>query len=251
MVEWEGKEADTQGLTKIYADFFWSQRKKIAREVVRRLDGKAEKREYLDWTFLVKPTQKRLAEVGSRAAQGALGQLRITDEGIVQQADEAAADYAEDRAAELVGMKWLDGRLVENPTAAYAITDATRDAINDLVSTAVSEGWAPRRLASAIEEAAVFSDARADMVARTELAFAHSNGNFEGWKASGVVEGKQWLVAGAPCEDCVANEAAGVIGLEDEFPSGDAMPPAHPNCECDVAAVLGDQAEAYGGLDGD
>ena len=31
--------------------------------------------------------------------------------------------------------------------------------------------------------------------------------------------------------------AAGAIGLDEDFPSGDDAPPAHPNCVCDVAAI--------------
>ena len=36
------------------------------------------------------------------------------------------------------------------------------------------------------------------------------------------------------CDDCEANEAAGLIDLDEAFPSGDDSPPAHPNCRCTV-----------------
>lgn len=34
------------------------------------------------------------------------------------------------------------------------------------------------------------------------------------------------------CPVCLANEAAGAVNIDDRFPSGDAGPPAHPNCLC-------------------
>jgi hypothetical protein len=34
------------------------------------------------------------------------------------------------------------------------------------------------------------------------------------------------------CGTCLANEAAGLIDIDDRFPSGDAHPPQHPHCLC-------------------
>lgn len=36
------------------------------------------------------------------------------------------------------------------------------------------------------------------------------------------------------CALCEANAAAGATSIEDRFPSGDAHPPAHPNCLCSI-----------------
>jgi hypothetical protein len=52
-------------------------------------------------------------------------------------------------------------------------------------------------------------------------------------RAAGAAAGKQWVTgSGNPCDECLANEDAGVIGDDEDWPSGDA--PVHPNCECSV-----------------
>jgi len=45
-----------------------------------------------------------------------------------------------------------------------------------------------------------------------------------------------WATAGdaTVCAVCDGNEAAGLIPVGDEFPSGDDQPPAHPNCRCSL-----------------
>lgn len=82
---------------------------------------------------------------------------------------------------------------------------------------------------------------RASRIARTELSNAYNFGQMdsmrqaaaEGW-LPGVPE-KSWMAGGAdPCEICLENESVGPIALPDIFPSGDAHPTAHPNCECAV-----------------
>lgn len=45
-------------------------------------------------------------------------------------------------------------------------------------------------------------------------------------------EEKQWV--GGTCEVCMENADAGWIPIDDEFPSGDDEPPAHPNCSCEL-----------------
>lgn len=80
---------------------------------------------------------------------------------------------------------------------------------------------------------------RSAMIARTETANALSQASLDTMKDMGI-DGKEWVVAGDPCDICADNAAAGIIPLGDTFPSGDATPPAHPNCECALApAILG------------
>lgn len=80
---------------------------------------------------------------------------------------------------------------------------------------------------------------RAQRIARTEISNAFNFGQLnsmnqavqEGW-LPGVPE-KDWIAGGAnPCDICLENEAVGPIALPDIFPSGDAHPTAHPQCEC-------------------
>lgn len=156
-----------------------------------------------------------------------------------------ASEYAKTRSAELVGRKWVNGKLVQNPNAKWRITDTTRDGIQSLVEKAYETGLTPAALKEELKNNYVFSDSRASMIARTELNFASSNGTLSGWKNSGVVEYKEWIV-GDDHEDedeCSDNEDAGLIPIEDDFPSGDDSPPAHPNCNCSMSATLFEQDE--------
>src|SRR6266487_2044308 len=43
----------------------------------------------------------------------------------------------------------------------------------------------------------------------------------------------RWIVDGKPCDICIQN-ANEVAAVGDAFPSGDELPPAHPNCMCSV-----------------
>lgn len=51
---------------------------------------------------------------------------------------------------------------------------------------------------------------------------------------------KQWVTDADPCEDCEDNADEGWIDADDEFPSGDDEPPAHPNCKCALDIRGGD-----------
>lgn len=175
----------------------------------------------------------------------ALDQLGLTEDvaAMLTQANEEAIAYARDRAAELVGKRYEDGELVDNPRAGYAIDDATRELLRADVSTALEEGWSNDRLATAIAENYAFSDARAETIARTETAFADVQGNLAGWRASGEVAQKQWIVGDACCDECADLDGV-VVDLDEDFPGdGGDGPPLHPNCRCDVLPVLSEEGE--------
>lgn len=159
------------------------------------------------------------------------------------QLNAAALAYAKKRGAELVGMKYApDGRLIENPNAEWAITDTTRRELRNLESQAFEDGWTPDELATAIMDL-IDDPARAEMIARTELANAQIEGSLAEWRESEVVTGKVWLVAEDPCDICTENADDGVIGIDDSFSSGDDAPGAHPNCYCDCAPIVEGQEE--------
>jgi len=138
--------------------------------------------------------------------------------------DKGALDYAELRAGELI----------------KDLTDTTLDELRDIISQALEDGLSPDELSDAIEEMGVFGASRSDMIARTELAFAHVKGNVDGWRETGLVEGKRSILGDNheiddECDECVD---AGVVPLDDEFIPGYDFPPYHPNCVCDVLPVL-------------
>ncbi len=145
-----------------------------------------------------------------------------------------AVSYAADRGAEMVGMKWVDGELVENPKAEWVITQATRDEIQSLIVDGLNNSLTRDEIANNIESAAAFSPERADLISATEIGTANSQGALEGYKAARDVVGlklkKYWIPDEDPCDDCQENGDAGLIDLDDDFPSGDDAPLAHPNC---------------------
>ena len=212
----------------------------LARELVDSLD-------LSDWATLVPELQQLLlsiAEDGIRVAFAQVGAVPSAE--ITEQVNAAALAWARDRAAELVGMRYDDnGDLVENPNAEWTITEATRDAIQGDVARAIEEGTSADDLADQLAESYGFSDARAETIARTELAMADIQGNMITYRDSGVVGGKQVILGSEhdDTSDCVCAEAAamGVVDIDDDF-GGLGDPPYHPNCVCDLVPVLADGA---------
>lgn len=151
--------------------------------------------------------------------------------------NDAAVAWAEQHAAELVGKKVVDGALVDNPDAAYGIVDTTRDLIRADVAAAKESGATTDELAATLRDSYAFSDARAETIARTEVARTDVQSSLITYRESGVVEGKRWLVGAGCCQDC-ADIDGEEVGLDEDFSNGESGAPAHPNCRCDVIPVL-------------
>jgi len=142
-----------------------------------------------------------------------------------------ALDYAENRAAAMVGMTLdADGNLVENQNAAWQVTDMVRQAIRQTVAEGLEKNWTPQQLAETLRTNFAFSRIRARNIARTEIINAKGAGALEYLKANGN-ETKRWSEQDG-CQICTDNADAGEIGIGDEFPSGDQAPGAHPGCRC-------------------
>lgn len=188
-----------------------------------------------DFDELVAPTERYLASVAVVSGQESLAALGIDDETVMAKLRVDAVKYAESRAAELVGRKWVDGELVTNPNAEWAITDSTRAELEDLIVRSQVDGWDGAKLADEIVDNFAFSDTRAEMVSRTEMAFADVAATTEGWKRSGVVSAKRFDAAPDCCDECQDCDEE-EVGLDDTFSAGD--PPIHPNCRCSISAVL-------------
>lgn len=171
----------------------------------------------------VAPVLARLAQDGAR--QG-LAQIDAEIAVLLDQANEQAIAWAHDRAAELA--KGLD--------------ETTRGLVRTLVEAALDEGWSNDRLADELEASEAFSEARADRIARTETAFADVQGNLIGYRASGIVEGKEWIVGTGCCDICEVLRGE-VVPLDETFSDGTEAPPQHPNCRCDVLPVLREEEE--------
>lgn len=199
------------------------------------------------WTVIMDATDEILQEVTKDGIIQALLQVGMSEEDITETMSKLALDYARSRGAELVGKRLLpDGTIIDNPHSEWFIEQSTRDLLRGDVARAVEEGWSTNKLRDELEANYAFSEERAEMIARTETAFADSRGNMIAYKESGVVSGKEWILGSEHDQEdeCDDNVAAGVIGLDDDFPSGDTEAPAHPNCVCDVLPVLMEEAEA-------
>lgn len=162
-----------------------------------------------------------------KAASKGLTQVGIDiTANITKQVDAAAVAYAAKRGGELI--KDLAG--------------TTDHDLKALLERAVSDGMSTDELGDAVRSLGAFGEARAESIARTELAFAHVQGNVRGWRESGEVVGKRSILGDNHDIDdqCDACEEAGVVGFDDNFFEDYGFPPYHPNCVCDVLPVLGD-----------
>ncbi len=247
-------------LTRRMAKFLRDQAPKMAAQVatLRAKFGKADMPQdeldaieaivsgvdFAGWSVLVGDVDDLVADVVRDGTVAAFGQIGIDVEAraeVVNVVSEYALAYGRQRAAEMVGMRRdALGGLIPNPRAEWQITESTRVFLRADVTQAVTEGWSNDRLSAQIAQSYGFSKERATVIARTETNMAANAGALQGYKTSGVVGGKEWLTAedDKVSEECEANGDAGVIALGADFPSGDAAPPAHPNCRCTIAPVV-------------
>lgn len=83
------------------------------------------------------------------------------------------------------------------------------------------------------------SSARAERAARFEAAKGYYTGLHQVLWGHGMM--KEWVCLGDdPCEECLENEDAGPIAMEDVFPSGDFAPLLHLNCLCTLSVSRGE-----------
>ncbi len=151
--------------------------------------------------------------------------------------DEAANEYAADRAAELVGMRRLpDGSLVRNPNPRWSVAQTTRDKVRATIRQAFEELWDERRLAAELVRDEIW-DWRADMIARTETAFAMNSGTAASYKQAGVEEVK--VLDGRGClQEGHDDTRKGVNGEIWTLEESQEYPLGHPNCTRDFAPVV-------------
>jgi SPP1 gp7 family putative phage head morphogenesis protein len=204
-----------------------------------------------DWMALVEELAPELAAVWADGVENALPLVGFTSDetlnearaafgldavaggdvapSIVNQVNERSVEWARQRAANLVTQ----------------IEENTREMLRATVVQAIEEGWGADKLGDQIAESAAFSDARAEMIGRTEVIAANNEGALAAYKASGVATGKEWLTAqdDLVSEECEMNEADGPIGLDELFSSGDEAPPLHPNCRCSLIPAFLDEDE--------
>ena len=145
------------------------------------------------------------------------------------EAQRLSGEYARNRGAELLK---LEGDL--------SVTARTRQKVRDLTADAIERGDSLGQLAKQLREDPIFSPERARLIARTETATALGQGERRASLLQGrnekrwVTQGDDHVDAGQIIQQCVDNEAAGWIPINEAFPSGHMTIPTHPNCRCRV-----------------
>lgn len=192
-----------------------------------------------EWLLLPDSVRQALLDSFTAGISKGIEDVSLSDTAVISAVNTTAQSWARDRAAELIGMKYTDdGDLIPNPDAKWVIADTTRDEIRQIVADAFADETKMEDLTTAIREAGAFSDWRATMIAKTESSMAMIAGNYSTWQASGLVKGLRWLLSDDHDEedDCDLN-ADEEVAFGEMFPSGNFMPPLHPNCWCSVVAT--------------
>jgi len=80
---------------------------------------------------------------------------------------------------------------------------------------------------------------RRRVIARTEAAYAAEHARKSEALAVGT-KFKMWITVGDDrvSDLCAGNQAAGVIGIKEAFPSGHHEPPGHPRCRCALGYAI-------------
>lgn len=141
------------------------------------------------------------------------------------------------------------------------VSDDLNNRVSSMVREGLEKGETVGELTKRIREDTGFSKARAETIARTEMAQSYVDGQEVAWKESGVVVAKEWRLAPNACEFC---EAAAKQFTGNPVPLGEAFyakgdtltgvnggvlrldyraitgPPLHPNDRCNLKAVRGD-----------
>jgi len=141
-----------------------------------------------------------------------------------------------------------------------SVNETTRNALKGALIEGIKQGEGANKLRGRIQEVYIgVSKNRAAMIARTEVMRAANQATLAAYKQSGVVEGKEWLVAKdeRTCEFCLQMEKSfSQVGLDDNFIPKDTdlegteggilkldygnldAPPLHPRCRCTIVPIF-------------
>ncbi len=134
--------------------------------------------------------------------------------------------------ADDVASRWLRDNSLTRLVGDFNNTSVNR--LRDAIADAWDAGGSFEQIVGAIR--ATFEDfsfKRAEMIAQTEVNDAYNHGRMATAIHAGFDE-KAWDPDGEACPICMDNVDAGWIGIDEDFPSGDPAPTAHPNCDCSI-----------------
>ncbi len=176
-----------------------------------------DEREIMKFTEFTLPRISQMVKINGEAAMAELGV-------------EIAFDVGNPAV-----VRWIKSHTGES---IKSILDTTFDALKRTLAEGVAAGESIPKLAARITaEYKQCKGYKAVRIARTETISASNNGALEAYKQSGVVEKKEWLIAGDACDDCIPLDGE-VVGLHESFSVGVDAPPLHPNCRCTILPVI-------------
>lgn len=190
----------------------------------------------IDWGNLVDLVEPDLSSAAVEGADVGLGELDITEQALISEVNEAARDYAEQRAASLVGMKWVNGDLVPNLNASMRIDESTRNMVRQTIKEAFEADTPVAGIIAELQSSYAFSEKRAQLIAENEVRQAQVRGNLEAWIASDVVEKFNWVLSGdhSCCDICDTFAAEGPYLLDK---AEGMLAETHPLCACILIAA--------------
>lgn len=188
----------------------------------------------IEWAKIVDNMYFELLGAYQTGIATAMTQLGMVSEEMEAELNKLAAEYAEKRSAEIVGMKLVDGNLVENTAAKMAISATTRDDLQDIVENAIKTSATQAELDAMILNAYTFSDIRSRLIAKNETAVAEVRGHLAGWQLSGRVKKVNVVVSARhsvydSCDELVAGNPYAIESAP--------LIPDHPNCECSLIGI--------------
>ena len=188
----------------------------------------------IQWEELVNNVTTDLYEATHSGGTDGLTQLQLSSQSDLEGIEQFARHYGVSRAAEMVGMKFVDNKLVENPEAKFTITGLTHDDLKDVIDDSLDKNLTIDAIQDEIKSLGIFSRSRAMLISDTEMSMAQFQGNLKVWKSSGLVKTVSVVVSDDHDFEDVCDEVvdAGPYKIE-ECP----MLPLHPNCECQLVAT--------------
>jgi len=157
----------------------------------------------------------------------------------IRSSDAIIQDLTTERLAFLAGKKIdKDGKIIDNPKAEYKLSDKTRADVAKSIQTSISLGEDKRAAISRLRTV-IDNPARAELIAQTETVNAYGQGMLQFGSESNAT-GKEWEDVAAT-DECRDNADQGIIGINDDFISGDAAPAAHSGCRCNLRIVYANE----------
>lgn len=176
--------------------------------------------------------------------------IRAHSAELVTEIGDASRQAIRDLVADLVARSYVEGipaqtlgRMIRQ---SIGLTSRQARAVANMRARMVADGKKAEVIDKAVERyAARLLRRRAEMIARTEIIKAETQGQLALWKQqaeAGNIDGRlagiRWIVTEDDrlCEDCLELDEV-VVGLGESFPGGVEGSPLHPNCRCTVALV--------------